>query len=80
MIAKEVFAAYFDVFDSCIKHDEGGSDTIFVEDDDGNAFSLDGLTDQQIMDKIERSKKAGINLFFIECPPWNPQYEDDAQY
>lgn len=71
---------YLEVFDDPIMTNESDGETLFVEDQDGNAYSLSGLSDKDILDKIERSRKAGLNLFFIECPPYNPDYKPDADY
>ena len=71
---------YFEAFGKPISRDEAGSGVLFVEDEDGNAYDLSGLTDAQIIDKIERSAKAGVNLFFAECPLWDPHYRDDSEY
>lgn len=80
MIGQKASDLYFNAFGACIGMDEAGSGVLFVEDEAGNAYNLSGLTDTQIIDKIERSTKAGVNLFFVECPQWNPLYMDDAEY
>lgn len=80
MINKRIREEYLAAFNECIIMDECGSGTIFVEDEDGNAYSLNGLSNEQIMDKIERSKKAGVNLFYNECPKWHPRYDKDKEY
>lgn len=71
---------YLEAFDDPITVNEADGETVFVEDPEGNAYNLSGLTDEDVLDKIERSHKAGLNLFFIECPPYNPGYSPDADY
>ena len=65
-------------FGGGIKMEAVGGNAVFVENADGEAFDLTEQSDSEVIDRIERSKKAGRNLFFEECPPYKPKREEGS--
>jgi len=78
--SKETQLAYLEQFYATICIDEADGVHEFITDDDGNDYDITDETDAKVLDRIQRSKKAGRNLFFEECPPYTPSYEDGANY
>lgn len=48
--------------------------------DGAKCYSLENETPESIHERIERSKKAGRNLFFEELPEYTMDYIPKAQY
>ena len=53
---------YLEAFDDPITVNEADGETVFVEDPEGNAYNLSGLTDEDVLDKIERSRILILSL------------------
>lgn len=67
--------AYFEAFGSMPFFAEPSS-VIVVEDENGSLYMVDE-PEEKTIDRIQRSKEAGRNLFFEELPPYQPYPTDD---
>lgn len=78
----DVVIEYLETFRYCgIFCEEPGGYIPLVNDPDGDmCYSLKEETPETVHDRIERSKKAGRNLFFEECPVHEVVYIPGCQY
>lgn len=61
-----------------IKMDAVGTYAEFVEDEDGIAYDLTGMTDSEALDMLRRSNEEGRNLFFVERPIIEPEHDEET--
>lgn len=64
-----------------IFYEEPGGVVPLLHDYDGEVcYTLEDETPDTVHDRIERSKKAGKNLFFEECKVYEIEYKPGSQY
>lgn len=78
----EVIQEYIEVFryPGIFYEEPDGTELLIQGENDEGCFTLKDETPETVHDRIERSKKAGKNLFYEECPEYKIEYEPDAQY
>lgn len=78
----DVMIEYIDTFRSLgIFYEEPSGTEPLLNGKDGDVcYSLRGETPETFRDRIERSKKAGRNLFYEELPEDKIEYDPDVQY
>lgn len=61
--------------------EEPGGNVPLLHDYDGEVcYTLENETPDTVHERIERSKKAGKNLFFEECEVYKVEYETGVDY
>lgn len=81
MISKELCIKCLKELGTCpIRDDSIGADRQFMTDDDGQIYEVSHLSDGQAADLIQRSKEAGRNLFFEECPTVTIDDDPETDY
>ena len=77
----DVFEAYAaSVLDGSMVVFEPTQLTVYFENTDESYAWPEGETEAKFLDRIERSKKAGRNLFKEEWPLWEQNYEPGVLY
>lgn len=61
-----------------IKMDAVGTDAEFVEDEDGVAYDLTGMSDAEVLEMLMRSAEVGRNLFFEERPVIEEEHDNEV--
>lgn len=57
-----------------------GTELLIQGENDEGCFTLKDDTPEKAHDRIERSKKAGRNLFYEELPEYKIEYLPDVDY
>lgn len=78
----DVMQEYIETFKRLgIFYEEPGGIVPLLNDYEGEVcYTLEGETPDTVHDRIERSKKAGENLFFKECKVYEIKYKSGVQY